>query len=216
MDDKILGCPDLGNLHFNLHFQHFQHFQPQPFIFSIPTIPISPAARGYRRQRPHAPSGIDSAYLHSASSRKEVLRRKKRGRVFKRNLTWQWNIYIYNVYVYIYNTYIYIHLQMDFPILPPWTPDFEASAWKPWNLQPIALLQHVAYPNSEAKVQTWLKNWAKTHSVHCLIIFTYYLTVEELVPRFLVQVSTDHAGELHWPIFTSFAGLCIQPWSLAR
>ena len=51
---------------------------------------------------------------------------------------------------------------MDFPILPPWTPDFEASAWKPWNLQPIALLQHVAYPNSEAKVQTWLKNWAKT------------------------------------------------------
>ena len=66
-------------------------------------------------------------------------------------------IYIMCMYIYIYilyNTYIYIyiHLQMDFPILPPWTPDFEASAWKPWNLQPIALLQHVAYPNSEAKV----------------------------------------------------------------
>ena len=52
---------------------------------------------------------------------------------------------------------------MDFPILPPWTPDIEAPAsiwrnprflitWKPWNLQPIALVQHVAYPNSEAKV----------------------------------------------------------------
>ena len=38
MDDKILGYPDLGNLHFNLHFQHFQHFQPQPCIFSIPTL----------------------------------------------------------------------------------------------------------------------------------------------------------------------------------
>ena len=75
---------------------------------------------------------------------------------------------------------------MDFPILPPWTPDFEASAWKPWNLQPIALLQHVAYPNSEAKVQTLAEKLGENpHSVHCLIIFTYYLTVEELVPPVL-------------------------------
>ena len=121
--------------------------------------------------------GIDSAYLHSASSRKEVLRTKKKRVVFSKGI-WPGNetyIYIMYIYIILYNTYIYIHpFTNGFSYSTPVDPGHRGSGIdleKPKIFDHLEALEPSTYrlgpacclPKQWSKSSRhWLKNWAKT------------------------------------------------------